>query len=271
MLAPLWLLYVLVQGIMGMWQSSYHLFYFGVVLSAVPLLLFLSFIMLFRNVARTSMHLFVVAVPSLLGYVISLVLFLKIANFYTIDGMIYSMSSFLITLLYIYWYSANGRKKIPALEKGKKLPEFVIFDENGAEISSQSFATRSLLFFHRGNWCPLCMAQIKETVKAYQKFAQLNVSLLFIAPQSEQNTKNLAKKYALDFVFFLDKDNVAAKKLGIEHKYGLPMGFQALGYESDTVFPTVIAIDEKRTILYSNQTSNYRLRPTTAELLAIFS
>ena len=54
---------------------------------------------------------------------------------------------------------------------------------------------------------------------------------------------------------------MAAKQLGIVHRWGTPMGLQMLGYESDTVLPTVILTDSRGIILFSDQTDNYRVRP----------
>jgi hypothetical protein len=62
-------------------------------------------------------------------------------------------------------------------------------------------------------------------------------------------------------VFLRDRDNTAAELLGIRHKWGTPMGLQALGYASDTVLPTVILTDAQGNILFSDQTDNYRVRP----------
>lgn len=62
-------------------------------------------------------------------------------------------------------------------------------------------------------------------------------------------------------VFLRDKNNTAAKQLGILQKWGTPMGMQMLGYESDTVLPTVVLTDERGNITFSDQTDNYRVRP----------
>ena len=120
MLTPAWLIFVVYQGVLGILYSPHTYFYASVVLSALPLFLFLSFIFLFQSTARTSLHLLIVSIPSFLGYVICFALFLEIADYYTIDGMIYSMSAFLLTLLYIYWYSNNARKESKILKIGDK-------------------------------------------------------------------------------------------------------------------------------------------------------
>ncbi len=271
-LAPVWLLVVVWQGVYAVLNSGDLFYAGGLILSALPLLLFLSYIMLFKKLARTSEYLLSVLIPSLLGYLMTLILFIKHTDINLMIGMMFALSAFLLTFLYIFWYSNNSRDITDKLKNNQQLPTFMVKDSDGNEISSTTFTgNKTLIFFYRGNWCPLCMAQIDEVANNYRKFAENDIDVIFIAPQSAKNTKSLAEKHNLSFKFYLDEDNQAAKKLDILHKFGLPMGFQALGYDSDSVYPTIIAIDENARIIYNDQTSNYRVRPEPEELFAIFS
>jgi peroxiredoxin len=273
MASPVWLVFIINQAIFWLMSSNYSMLSIGVMLSAIPLLLFLSYIMLFKRLARTSEHLLAVSIPSFVGFLITFIAYLKAISFSSIFAMLFAMSAFFITFLYIYWYSNNNREISKKIALGKKMPPIFVQDTAGNEIHSESFYANSqaLIFFYRGNWCPLCMAQIDEIVTSYKKFKEKNINVIFIAPQSTKNTQSLANKHQLDFKFYTDKDNKSAKKIGINHTFGLPFGFQALGYDSDSVYPTVIAIDDTGTIIYNDQTSNYRMRPEPEKLLAIFS
>jgi len=265
--SPAWLIFIVVLGVLKWLDSTSMLLSLGLVLSAIPLLLFLFYILVFKKLARTTRHLFIVSVSSFVGLV--LVMFDNTKQ--TIDILL-ALSGFIITLLYIYWYSNNARNFDNELKNKNTLPKFTVKDLQGNEVSSECFhGNKSLIFFYRGNWCPLCMAQIDEVTANYKKFEENNIDVIFIAPQSSKNTKDLASKHNLSFSFYADENNKAAKKLGILHEYGLPMGFQVLGYESDSVYPTVIALDDKGVIIYSDQTSNYRVRPEPEELLKVFS
>ena len=271
-LAPVWLIYVVYHGINGIVVSDNVIFYAGIVLSALPLLLFLAVIMLFQKIARTNVHLLSVSVPSFMGYMVVLFLYIDKTTFIKMEGMMLSMSAFLITFLYIYWYSDNHRNLSQLILNESSLPTMKLKDENGELISSDAWLGKpALIFFYRGNWCPLCMAQIAEIAKFYKKFEEKGIQVIFIAPQSQNNTKKLARKYNLGFKFYVDENNAVAKQLGLVHRFGLPMGFQALGYASDSVYPTVIAIDENGMIIYNDQTTNYRVRPEPEELMKIFT
>ena len=72
-------------------------------------------------------------------------------------------------------------------------------------------------------------------------------------------------------IFLRDADNAAARQLGIFAPWGTPMGVQLLGYDTDTVLPTVVITDADGNILYSHLTDNYRIRPEPAAFLDILA
>jgi len=87
------------------------------------------------------------------------------------------------------------------------------------------------------------MAQIREVAGEYRALAEKGVEVMLISSQPSENTADLAKKFDAPMTFLTDVDNQMAKKLAIVDENGLPMGLQALGYDSDTVMPTVLITD----------------------------
>lgn len=123
--------------------------------------------------------------------------------------------------------------------------------------------------FYRGNWCPLCVAQIKEVAAHYRELQEMNTTVLLISPQPSQHHSNLSKKFNVPFYYVKDVKNRVARALGIVHLQGIPFGFQLLGYDSDTVFPTVIITDKEGNIIHIEQTDNYRVRPEPSAYISI--
>ncbi|RLU03676.1 MAG: hypothetical protein D9N11_02970 [Ketobacter sp.] len=173
--------------------------------------------------------------------------------------------------LYIRWYSVFEARDSEMLRKGNALPELPLQNENREPVDIHQIQGPLLLLFYRGNWCPLCMAQIREVAAQYSELAKKGVSLLMISPQSHSNTASLAQKFDVPMTFLVDKDLKAAKLLGIEAMGGLPTGLEALGYDSDTVMPTVIITDADHRIIYADQTDNYRVRPEPATFLQVLA
>ena len=269
-IAPAWLVVVVVLGVSGLLKSYGLLFNIGIIASALPLILFFSYIMLFKKLARTSEYLLIVLIPSFIGYIMVFSIFMTGSEYQRLVGMIFSLSAFLITFLYVFWYSNNRRVIVDTLANNQQLPEFMVKDADGNKVSSNTFKNKkSLIFFYRGNWCPLCMAQIKEVANSYQQLAQQGTKIILISPQPHSNSKSLANKFDVPFLFLVDKNSQVAKQLGILAENGLPFGMQLLGYDSDTVMPTVIITDKKNKIIFADLTDNYRVRPEPETFIKI--
>lgn len=175
----------------------------------------------------------------------------------------------LTTQFYARWYSRLDRKRQASLEVGARLPNFEVLDIDGTVVSSESFLGNPTAFiFIRGNWCPLCVAQVRELAGQYQTLAARGIEVALISPQPLDETRALADRFDVAFRYLTDPAAVAATSLGIRHEGGVPPGVTKLGYEADTVFPTVIVIDEAGTVVFSDQTDDYRMRPEPALFIA---
>jgi peroxiredoxin len=239
----------------------------SLLLTSMPLLMFLAYILLFKSLARTGKHLWPVQTPALLGVILCCLT--VSAEF--IPLLLFAGLSYLSTMLYIYWYSNNRRNVSQPLAEGNHLPSFVIHNHRGEVIDSTTQENHPMiLMFTRGNWCPLCMAQIQEVADAYKMLEKAGVKVMIVASQPEKQTQNLAKKFAVPLQFLLDKNQQLGKQLGLIHHHGLPFGFQAMGHQSDQYYPTVIATDADGKIIYADQTSNYRVRPEPTELIKLY-
>jgi peroxiredoxin len=186
-------------------------------------------------------------------------------------GIITMIRALVGNTVYVFWYSRFGRKANTRLEVDKILPEFSLKDTTGNTISSKEMRKQaSLIMFYRGNWCPLCMAQIKEVAGQYRELESRGIKLYMVSPQSEGNTKDLALRFDVRMNSLIDEGNNVADKLQIIAKNGLPIGLQALGYESDTVMPTVIMTNDQGEIIFADLTDNYRVRPEPEDFLKVF-
>ena len=238
----------------------------GVILTTGPFLVVLSWIMTFRNVARTSSRFPTLIVMGLIGVIFAI-------RGYALGGSfiapVFAVAGFLGFLVYDYWYSSLQRAP-SQVSIGQALPEFELTDTPGNTITSTSLTDKPTVWiFYRGNWCPLCMAQIKEIAAEYQQLDELGVRVALVSPQPHRFTKGLAKRFDVAFDFLTDENNRAARLLGLAQPHGLPMGMQALGYDSETVLPTVIITDVGGRILWVHETDNYRVRPEPGTYLDV--
>lgn len=232
----------------------------GAMLTTAPLMMVISYLVMFKAVARTSAHFPVLNVLGLVGIALAIWAWDRRGAELFAPGL--AIASWLGFLAYAYWYSSFGRTPSSKLRVGAALPGFTVIDANGARVSSAELTDKpAVLVFYRGNWCPLCMAQVKELVGRYRDLHALGVRVALISPQPHSNTVGLARKFGVDFDFLTDEGNAAARALGIDISHGLPMGMQMMGYDSETVLPTVVITDSKGKVIWTHETDNYRIRP----------
>ena len=247
-------LYVLVAG------GSLFTWIGALVATAVPASFF-AVLMLSKSFARTSANLPVVTSLTAVGAGLSVYGYFLEPQ----DGplaLAYGLAGFIGWLAYDYWYSRLGGRDSDLIAVGNRLPDFDLQDDSGNRVNSLSFrGSPALLLFYRGNWCPFCMAQVGEIAGQYRELAKRGVNSYLISPQPAKYTDALAKKFDAPLKFLVDGKNEAARKLGIDAKNGTPAGMEMMGYDSDTVLPTVIICDAQGKIIFSDQTDNYRVRP----------
>lgn len=186
-------------------------------------------------------------------------------------ALAYAALGLAVAVAYTFWYSRLGREASAALEVGAQLPVLRFENDDGTEVTSEHLLGTGplLLMFYRGNWCPFCNAQIREIAERYRELEERGCTVALVAAQSHANTKSIAERFDIPARFLVDVDGSAAKKLGIFHEGGLPAGLDALGYEQDVIYPTVVITDRAGVVLFADQTDNYRVRPEPETFLAV--
>lgn len=231
---------------------------------------FLFFMTLFIvNIARTGKYLPGISIPMLAG---ALWLFYQKISGVEMGNTPLIISGIAIVgwALYLFWYSNFGSRDKSTLAIGKKMPVVALQDTEGAPVSTDTFAGKATIYlFYRGNWCPFCMAQIREIATQYQEIEKRGARLILISPQNEKHTRKLAEKFRIPAVFLIDKELKAARQLGIFQENGTPSGMEMLGYEHDTVMPTLIVTDKEGVIRFADLPGNYRVRPEPETFLRI--
>ena len=239
----------------------------GVVLANAPFALRLGWIMMMKDTPRTSAHFPLFIALGILGVLLSVYAALKGGPVLALWLAAAGLAGF---VLYSFWYSSFAGRGSDMLRPGTALIPFTLKSADGKKVRSSDFHGRpTILMFYRGNWCPLCMAQIKEIARAYQQIAACGARVALISPQPHKNTEALARRFDVDFGFYTDEGNRAARALGIASAWGVPFGMQMLGYKSETVLPTVIITGPEGKILWADETGNYRVRPEPETFLSI--
>jgi peroxiredoxin len=219
-----------------------------------------------RPTARTSPNLPAVLGAGLAGTAVAVMLD---GGSFGAPALVAAGVGVLGTLLYVYWYSRFGAPSAATLAEGAALPAFTLV-ERGREVASRELLGKpGLWIFYRGNWCPICVAQVREICAQYREVARRGVEVFLVSPQPEENTAALAARCDAPLRFLTDRGNRAAAALGILEKAGLPAGMQIFGYDSDVPRPTVFITAADGTVLYRDLSENYRVRPEPAQYFAV--
>jgi peroxiredoxin len=236
--------------------------WWGVLLAAAVPMAFFTRVFV-GSVARTGESLWWIPAAGALGVVVA-----AMQGGVAAPSIVALLVGVVMGALYTTWYSRFGGRPNTQLAKHQVLPDFPLEDINGSAVSSHELISKPALWlFFRGNWCPLCMAQIKEIAAQYRSLAERGVEVLLISPQPQSHSEALAKRFDAPMRFLTDRDNRAAAQLGILAEGGLPMGMQALGYDSDVPMPTVLITAPGGKIVYSDLTDNYRIRPEPGDFI----
>jgi len=217
-------------------------------------------------VARTSANMPLILVAGVIGTGIAIYLSGALLS---APALVAAGVGIVGSLLYIFWYSRFAPAEKVVLSTGVMLPAFELTEDGKRVTSTELTAKPALWMFYRGNWCPLCVAQIKEVAAQYRELAARGVEVILISPQPQSHTAALASKVDAPMRFMTDVDNAAAATLGVLEKNGLPAGMQVLGYDSDVPRPTVFITAAGGRLIYCDLSENYRVRPEPSEFLAV--
>ncbi|MEM6721188.1 MAG: redoxin domain-containing protein [Bacteroidota bacterium] len=270
---PVFALVVLIDTVWFILQSGITILNVAHFMTAASIVFFFGSLFI-RPLARTDSVLIPYTFCVFLGCMMSLIVGnLQEDIHFRFFGLLGNILLTACWVLYLLWYSYFQKRDAESntiLKVGNCLPLLRFEDAEKVTVTSEKFAgTPSIFIFYRGNWCPFCMAQIKEMVSKHEELTDRNINTVFISSQPHGFSENLTKKYPLDFQFLVDVNGEVAQQLNIFHSYGLPFGFQLFGFKSHTSLPTIIITDAEEKIIYTNQTDNYRERPEPKTLLRI--
>jgi len=270
---PMILMFLFGLAIFQLIKTPFNLVWLALMVTVMPLLMFLMQTMLLKSMPRSHkllpFHTAVAAMGLALAIILYVVPNLQPDITLTQLPLVLTELGFILHIAYVFWYSSLERPKQESLKVGNLLPSFTSYNKD-VKVPSESFlGIPTIIIFYRGNWCPFCVAQIKELAQQYRQLVSRGIKIVLISPQPELITQKLAERFNVPFVFLTDKNNEAAGKLGLKHQDVLPKGMELMGYSSDTVFPTVLVTNKQGKIIYLDETPSFRDRPDPKEYLSI--
>lgn len=159
-----------------------------------------------------------------------------------------------------------AKNKNEPIMAGATAPDFSLTDQNGQTVTLSKVGKPTVLVFYRGHWCPFCARQLAE-LRALLK-ADENVALFAISVDAAEKSRDLMKKIAKD-----GKGDVKFSLLSDPgHKTIDAYGLFDPAYAGQDVegipHPAVYVLDKNLKAVWAKIESDYKNRPTNAEIRA---
>ena len=99
---------------------------------------------------------------------------------------------------------------------GEKAPNFTLQDKNGNNVSLSDFLGKKVVvYFYPKDNTPGCTRQACAFASNYDRFNELNVTVIGISKDSVASHQNFAEKFALPFILLSDPELEVIKAYGV--------------------------------------------------------
>ena len=150
------------------------------------------------------------------------------------------------------------------LSIGSKLPDFSGLDQNGAEISANSFyGKRLVIYFYPKDNTPGCTAQACSLRDDYSALLEQNIAVLGVSADTVGSHKKFSDKFQLPFPLLADTERILLELFGVwgEKKF--------MGKTYDGIHRTTFLFDEAGTLISVIDKPNTKNH--AQEVLAIYA
>jgi peroxiredoxin len=164
---------------------------------------------------------------------------------------------------------------------GQKVPDIHARDLDGHDVSLSSLYKQGpiLLAFYRGGWCPFCSTENHSLAVAYPEYQKRGVTPVTVSvdtPDAEAKTK---ATYAIPFPVLSDSsaamieafhvvNKVDDATLGALKGYGVDLESYSGKTHHEIAIPALFLIDTTGVVRWAHSDPDYKVRPSTAQILA---
>jgi peroxiredoxin len=171
-----------------------------------------------------------------------------------------------------------------SLPVGAKAPAFELPDHTGKTVSSSNLlaASRLVLCFIRGRWCPFCVGQMEAMNQIAPQIEAARAKLVAISPQTVKQSDFMHDQHKLRFPLLADAGTQIARQFGLV--YRVPAEQEALyrrtfvnlpntnGDDSwELPIPATYILGRDGTVLYASASEDYTERPEPLDILDFLS
>jgi peroxiredoxin len=169
-----------------------------------------------------------------------------------------------------------------SIKAGDVLEPFTLPDPTGRPVSLDEIVESgpAVIVFYRGGWCPYCNLALRTyQQELLPQLGDFGARLVAISPQSPDQSLSTVEKAALEFTVLSDPGSRVADLLGIafEQADDVLAAQRELGLDLTKVNaegavrlprPTVLIVDQDRTVRFVDVQPDYTARTEVADIIA---
>jgi len=191
------------------------------------------------------------------------------------------MRKILITLLVLFYLTEiNAQEKPEGLFIGSKAPDFKAKDQDGNEVRLKDLLKKGkvVLVFYRGYWCPYCNRELSRLQDSLIQIQEKGATVVAVSPEMPAQIKQTVEKTKAAYPVIYDEGLKIMK--GYEVEYELEettlARYRSSGLDIEKnngtngkylPVPAVYIIDKESTVTYRFFDTDYKKRPSVAEIL----
>ena len=169
---------------------------------------------------------------------------------------------------YVSKLTKNEAKRGEPVGVGEEAPDFTLEDMQGNQVTLSAARGKAptVLVFYRGYWCPFCARQLSELRSLLKVNEQIR--LLAVSVDDHEKTKQLVEKIAADGNGPVNYPMLSDPGHKIIDAYGLHDPAYD-GKKFDGIpHPAVYVIDKNGRVVWARVESDYKVRPSNADIRA---
>lgn len=160
-------------------------------------------------------------------------------------------------------------KRTQPVSVGQLAPDFTLEDMQGSPVALSAMRGKmaTVLVFYRGYWCPFCAHQLSELRSLLRNDEP--VRLLAVSVDDHEKTRQLAEKIAADGTGQVSFPMLSDPGHKIIDLYGLhDPAYDGKRFDG-IPHPAVYVIDKSGRVVWAKVESDYKLRPSNADIRAV--
>ncbi len=174
----------------------------------------------------------------------------------------------------------NAQEKPEGLFIGSKAPDFKAKDQDGNDIRLKDLLKKGkvVLVFYRGYWCPYCNRELSRLQDSLTLIQEKGATVVAVSPEKPELIKQTIEKTKAEYPVIYDEGMKIMKGYEVEFELeettlaryrssGLDIEKNNGANGKYLPVPAVYIIDKESNVTYRFFDTDYKKRPSIAEIL----